>query len=251
MRLWPLMERDRLLARPFPSGAAAPIAPQAGTEHLSRRAHSACAERRSESIDSPVASSTPVCTRWMGWTRLLCSISRMPLRYSHKLGSSSQGRHEHFRRLWLHGSARNAVSSWSMAVTECMALLHCTEVHAMRLWPLIERDWLRALSICRCDATNRAEPLAFECDVNAAAGERVQPPDAMPWHYCRCRWLVCSLEGLEVALCPPAAAIRARLARLRAQNTASSARGRHDHFRPISAAQQRAQRRIEFANGCG
>ena len=150
MRLWPLIERDWLLARPFPSGAAAPIAPQAGAEHLSRRAHSACAERRSESIDSPVASSTPVCTRWMGWTRLLCSISRMPLRYSHKLGSSSQGRHEHFRRLWLHGSARNAVSSWSMAVTECMALLHCTEVHAMRLWPLIERGWLRALSICRC-----------------------------------------------------------------------------------------------------
>merc|ERR1712185_169436 len=144
MRLWPLIERDRLLARPFPSGAAAPIALQAGTEHLSRRAHSACAERRSESIDSPVASSTPVCTRWMGWTRLLCSISRMPLRYSHKLGSSSQGRHEHFRRLWLHGSAHNAVSSWSMAVTECMALLHCTEVHAMRLWPLIERDWLLA-----------------------------------------------------------------------------------------------------------
>ena len=69
-----------------------------------------------------------------------------------------------------------------MAVAECTALLHCPEVRAMRLWPLIEHDWLRALSICRCDATNRAEPLAFECDVNAAAGERVQQPDAMAWH---------------------------------------------------------------------
>ena len=165
MRLWPLIERDWLLARPFPSGAAAPIAPQAGTEHLSRRAHSACAERRSESIDSPVASSTPVCTRWMGWTRLLCSISRMPLRYSHKLGSSSQGRHEHFRRLWLHGSARNAVSSWSMAVTECMALLHCTEVHAMRLWPLIERVWLLA----RPFPSGAAAPIAQQAGTASAA----------------------------------------------------------------------------------
>ena len=58
--------------------------------------------------------------------------------------------------------------------------------------------------------SSRAEPrpLAFECDVNAAAGGRVQPPDAMPWHYCRCSWLVCSLEGLEVALCPSAAAVQ-------------------------------------------
>ena len=61
------------------SSRAAPIAPpQTGTEQLSSTAHLACAERMSESIDSPVASSTPACTWCMGWTRLVHSSSRMP-----------------------------------------------------------------------------------------------------------------------------------------------------------------------------
>ena len=34
-----------------------------------------------------------------------------------------------------------------MAVPGCRALLQCTEVQTTRLWPLIERDWLRALSM--------------------------------------------------------------------------------------------------------
>ena len=113
----------------------------------SRTAHSACAERMSESVSSPVASSTPVCTRWMGWTRLVHTIGRMPFRYSTSSAHNRDQHGDHFRCLWLHGSAHNAVSSRPMAVTECRALLHCMEVHAMRLWPLIERDWLRALSM--------------------------------------------------------------------------------------------------------
>ena len=60
------------------SSAAAPIAPQAGTEHLSSTAHLVCAERMGESIDSPAASSTPACTQWMGWARLVRSSSHMP-----------------------------------------------------------------------------------------------------------------------------------------------------------------------------
>ena len=60
------------------SSAAAPMAPQAGTEQLSSTAHLACAERMGESIDSPAASSTPACTQWMGSTRLVRSSSRMP-----------------------------------------------------------------------------------------------------------------------------------------------------------------------------
>ena len=63
-----------------------------------------------------------------------------------------------------HSSAHNAVSSMPMAVAECRALLHCPEVPAMRLWPLIEHVWLRALSICRCDQQGTAA-LAFECAV--------------------------------------------------------------------------------------
>ena len=34
-----------------------------------------------------------------------------------------------------------------MALPGCRALLQCTEVQTTRLWPLIERDWLRALSM--------------------------------------------------------------------------------------------------------
>ena len=178
MRLWPLIERDWLLARPFPSGAAAPIAPQAGTEHLSRRAHSACAERRSESIDSPVASSTPVCTRWMGWTRLVRSSSRMPL-CSRRIRPIEPPEADttvfvHFR--CTAASAHKGVASWPTAATECRALLRCTEVHAMRRWPLIERDWLRVRSRCRCCDTGAC----FDCGAMSGATARVQQPDAMP-----------------------------------------------------------------------
>ena len=80
----------------------------------------------------------------MGWTRLVHTIGRMPFRYSTSSAHNRDQHGDHFRRLWLHGSAHNAVSSRPMAVTECRALLHCMEVHAMRLWPLIERDWLLA-----------------------------------------------------------------------------------------------------------
>ena len=110
----------------------------------SRTAHSACAERMSESVSSPVASSTPVCTRWMGWTRLVHTIGRMPFRYSTSSAHNRDQHGDHFRCLWLHGSAHNAVWSWLIAANECRVLLHCTEMHAMRLWPLIERDWLLA-----------------------------------------------------------------------------------------------------------
>ena len=72
------------------------------------------------------------------------SIGRMPVRYSTSSAHNRDQHGDHFRCLWLHGSAHNAVSSRPMAVTECRALLHCMEVHAMRLWPLIERDWLLA-----------------------------------------------------------------------------------------------------------
>ena len=117
------------------SSRAAPIAPpQTGTEQLSSTAHLACAERMSESIDSPVTSSTPVCTRWVGCTRLAPSSSRMPFCSRRNSALRPRGRHHHFRRLSLHGSTHNAVSSWPMAATECRAMLHCTEVHAMRLW---------------------------------------------------------------------------------------------------------------------
>ena len=139
---------------------------------------------------------------------------------------------------WLWLSARHCSTAHRRVLCDC------------GLWPSAT-GFARSRYAAATSSRAEPEPLAFECDVNAAAGERVQRPDAMSWHCRRCSWLVCSLEGLEVALCPPAAAIWAQLARVCAQNTASSARGRHDHFRPPSAAQQRAQRRIEYANGCG
>ena len=177
----------------------------------------------------------------MGWTRLLCSISRMPLRYSHKLGSSSQGRHEHFRRLWLHGSARNAVSSWSMAVTECMALLHCTEVHAMRLWPLIERDWLLA----RPFPSGAAAPIAPQAGTehlsrraHSACAERrsesIDSPVASSTPVCT-RWMGWTRLVHTIGRMP-------------FRYSTSSAHNRTPTWRPFSssvAARQRAQRRIE------
>ena len=140
----------------------------------SRTADSACAERMSESVDSPVASPTPVCTRWMGWTRLVRSIGRMPVRYSTSSAHNRDQHGDHFRCLWLHGSAHNAVSSRPMAVTECRALLHCMEVHAMRLWPLIERDWLLA----RTNSAHRAKAgtstfVGFGCTAAPATPYRV------------------------------------------------------------------------------
>ena len=63
-----------------------------------------------------------------------------------------------------HSSAHNAVSSMPMAVAECRALLHCLEVRAMRLWPLIEHVWLRALSICRCGQQGTAARLRMRCE---------------------------------------------------------------------------------------
>ena len=110
--------------------------------------------------------------------------------------------HDHFRSLWLRGSTHNAVSSWPMAATECRALLHCTEVRAMRLWPLVERDWLPALSMSplRRRARHTGAPLR-DCDAMAGGGARVhQAQVAMPWHCCGCSWYVRSLaEGLKVA----------------------------------------------------
>ena len=75
-----------------------------------------------------------------------------------------------------HSSAHSAVSSWPMAVAECTALLHCPEVRAMRLWPLIEHDWLRVRSRCRCCDTGAC----FDCGAMSGAAARVQQPDAMP-----------------------------------------------------------------------
>ena len=153
----------------------------------SRTAHSACAERMSESVSSPVASSTPVCTRWMGWTRLVHTIGRMPFRYSTSSAHNRDQHGDHFRCLWLHGSAHNAVSSRPMAVTECRALLHCMEVHAMRLWPLIERDWLLARLIRPSSGSTNTVV------ISARAASHIAASGGSKWSS---SWASCSLRRL-------------------------------------------------------
>ena len=153
----------------------------------SRTADSACAERMSKSVDSPVASPTPVCTRWMGWTRLVRSIGRMPVRYSTSSAHNRDQHGDHFRCLWLHGSAHNAVSSRPMAVTECRALLHCMEVHAMRLWPLIERDWLLARLIRPSSGSTNTVV------ISARAASHIAASGGSKWSS---GWASCSLRRL-------------------------------------------------------
>ena len=160
------------------SSGAAPIAPQVGTEHLSSTAHSACAERVIVS-QSTAQSRQRHRSALSGRAGLDWCVAAAACRSAldefdpHR---AARGRHDRFRPLSLHCSAHNGVASWPMAVTECRALLHCTEVHAMRLWPLIERDWLRVRSRCRCCDTGAC----FDCGAMSGATARVQQPDAMP-----------------------------------------------------------------------
>ena len=133
--------------------------------------------------------------------------------------------HDHFRSLWLRGSTHNAVSSWPMAATECRALLHCIEVHAMRLWPVLERGWLRALSMSPLQRPTREAQARFDCDAVAGTGVRVQQSDAMPWPLL---WMqvVCTLtagtEGRTLGRCRGRAAIALPLQSARCLAVSSS-----------------------------
>ena len=54
--------------------------------------------------------------------------------------------------------------STNTVVISAQACFDCDAIAGATGWPLIERDWLRALSICRCDQQGRASRLRMRCE---------------------------------------------------------------------------------------